>query len=425
MKATVKDLGAGRYSIEIVGKVPSGLWMRERYTQRHGNMGAARDWGRKRIEALVIGDAKPNDDRARTPGDISVTKYAARWLETRDTRTAGDDKVRLDRHVLPAIGGLAMKDVSKQHVRDLFASLKARLRSPILDDLTEEQARKLRTEERRAGKLSAATIRNTFSTLCVMFAQASADDVVPYTPCVLPPRFLPGDDSDITRPFTAAELEALLGCADIPAGRRVLYALCFFTGTRIGEAVAFGWSSISEETPLRCFSARRAYSPKRDSVGETKTGIARNVPCHPVLAAMLRLWWDEGFRRELGRAPKAGDYICPRPAGDCQRSVDVWKALQADLAALGYGRRKVHALRTSFITLLRQASVDKEIVRTMTHGRKASRDVIDRNYTIYDWSTLCDAVLKLPVGRAPGTAFLPGRSLAASKQSNQLAEITG
>jgi integrase len=423
VKAKVKDLGGGRYGIEVIGKVPSGLWMRERYTQRHDNISAAREWGRRRIEALIRGDAKPNDDRARTPGDILVSKYAAKWLETRDTRTADDDTTRLEKHVLPVIGELAMKDVSKQHIRDLFASLKARLRSPILDDLTEEQARKLRIEEKRAGKLSAATIRNTFSTLSVMFAQASADDIVPYTPCVLPPRFLPADDSDVTRPFTAAELETLLGCSDIPAGRRMLYALCFFTGTRIGEAVAFGWSSIGDESPLKCFSARRAYSPKRKAVGETKTGIARLVPCHPVLGAMLQLWWDEGFRREHRRDPKQEDYICPRVEGGCQQSVDVWKSLQRDLAALGFGHRKVHALRTSFITLMRQAGVDKEVVRTMTHGRKASRDVIDRNYTIYDWATLCAAVLKLPVGRAPGTAFLPGNPLAALKQNNQQPEI--
>ena len=100
----------------------------------------------------------------------------------------------------------------------------------------------------------------------------------------------------------------------------------------------------------------------------TKAQRPRQVPVHPVLAAILADWKLSGWARSMGRPHTADDLIAPGPGGRPWTVLTALKRFYKDLELLGLRRRHVHCTRRTFVSLCRDAGARGEILRWITHG---------------------------------------------------------
>jgi integrase len=314
---------------------------------------------------------------------LTVRDWAERWFKDRGSKIKSmkDDRSRIKKHVLPRIGSIELRQVRKADVQAVFDALR------IAHDTT--------------GKPASGTIKSIYAATKVMFNDAVAADIIPASPLFLTSQSLPSVRKKARLPYTIPEIEKILGAgaAEIPDDRKTLYAILFFFGLRFGEGAALRWSDFDRDMePLAKMDVTKAWSNSRKETGETKTGTERRAPVHPVMFYLLEQWRDVGFPALFGREPTAADLIVPSREGRARSSNHGMKRLRQDLARSGIPHlelRTQHAFRTSFISQMRVADVDKDKVRAVTHGKRSSGDVIDAFYTVWPWETLCGAVQQI------------------------------
>lgn len=322
-----------------------------------------------------------------TPSNVSVKMYSETWFEHRETTVKSflDDRSRIETHVLPHIGTIDISDIRHIHLQKIFDSLK---------------------EKHTAGTLASGTIRSIYAAVKVMFRDAavtglvnSADIFTVDGKLLLASNTLPSVTKKGTLPYKLSEVEAILQDERIPEDRRVLYALLFFCGLRFGEGAALKWGYVDwTAQPLPKLPIVESYSTRRKEVGETKTGFERYAPMHPSLESILRHWKEVGFKALFGREPTDEDYIVPSRRNKPRSSNHMLKKLKKDVKMIGLSvpaERKLHAFRASYVSVLRNFGVTRDIVGAVTHGRKSSSHILDAFYTTWDWQTLCDGVLSI------------------------------
>jgi hypothetical protein len=93
------------------------------------------------------------------------------------------------------------------------------------------------------------------------------------------------------------------------------YALEGIAALRLGEAVGLRWRHYSsEKEPLGELLIATSYNK-----GRTKTKLARRMPVHLTLAAMLAEWKLNGWPAMMDRHPTADDLIIPMPPDHAAR----------------------------------------------------------------------------------------------------------
>jgi integrase len=113
---------------------------------------------------------------------------------------------------------------------------------------------------------------NDYGTLRTLFRDALLEELVAIDPCVLPRGALPSPremSPSATRRkpsvFSREEIRLLLTDQQVPADRRVLYALLFLTGMRHGEAVGRRWRDLDSVAAKVAVNGNdtRGFRPKR------------------------------------------------------------------------------------------------------------------------------------------------------------------
>ncbi len=205
--------------------------------------------------------------------DTTLAEFADVWLERQAAeggrsgrglaaKSAEDLEWRVRRHLLPAFGGRALRQIS---VADVDAYRHTKLRE---------------------GRLSPSSINKTLSTLGAILDLACDYDLIERNPALGRRRRL-----RVGRPQRAwldrdEHIRALLDGARVlderPGGqrcfRRPLLATLTFAGLRIGEALALRWSAVDLE---------RGTIVVREA--KTDAGV-RSVNVLPVLAVELRAY---------------------------------------------------------------------------------------------------------------------------------------
>lgn len=319
------------------------------------------------------------DGSRSKPGPITVADYAERWLTARAGRgivSVADDRSRIKNHVLPTLGPMKMRDVGIPHVRDLIRALRS---NP---------------------DLAARTVLHVYSLLRIMFAEAVVDGIIPTSPCATKPGDLPSkDDKDPEwrelATYTTAEVRLIVTSPIVPVERRVQYALKSLAGLRHGEAAGLRWRDRLPAEPLPKLAVSKSYERKG-----TKTKVARPIPEHPTLTAILDRWRTEHWPRIYGREPTPDDYIVPTRTMRPVDGHDAVNAFKSDLRALGlrveageHRARGGHDLRAWFISTALEAGASIEILRRVTHTKR--KDVVS-GYTRLPWPAVCAEVAKLP-----------------------------
>lgn len=341
----------------------------------------ARDLEARRDAGLDHGEAEH--------GPVTLRRYVKTWNDEREKLGLADTantKARLERHVLPVIGDMQIADIRARHVVDLIKRL------------------------RTGGKLAPKTIYNVYANLKAVFRDAQIADLIDASPCVLT-KYQLGENVDkdpewrATALFSRDELERLISDPRVPLDRRVQYALEGIAALRLGEAVGLRWRHYDgAKEPHGQLLIATSYNK-----GRTKTKVARRMPVHPTLAAILAEWKMQGWPAMMGRIPTADDLLVPLPPEHAERrrkdrasegmrsKTYVFKRLRDDLAMLKLRHRRGHDLRRTMISLARTDGARKDILELCTHTpRKGS--AIDL-YTTFPWEALCEEVSKLNVQR--------------------------
>lgn len=381
----------------------------------------------KMRKAMAAGDAV-------NAGPLTVAGYAARWIADRKRRkitTASKEDYRFRTYVFPFIlddetvsgaktfGDLRPEKVRPRHLRNLVRHLKSQC-GPGKD------------------QLAPRTVRHIYGALRTMFGDMVGDELLDANPCTLKKGELPKKvDKDPAwrgrAVFTRDEVELLISDERVPEENRMLYAILFLAGMRIGEVAARRWADYDPKArPLGRLVVPTSWSRQQKRIKGLKTEVPREVPVHPTLAKALAVWKLSGFERYMGRAPRSEDLLVPSPTGGYLDDTVVLERLGRDLETLGLRRRTTHNTRRTFISIARADGANKDVIKSMTHG--AQGDQVD-DYTTFPWATLCEAILKIQVslleGRVLALPMVSGASIGPSGhllqsllQSKMKTEIT-
>lgn len=319
---------------------------------------------------------------------ITVEDYVTKsWIPFRErskVKSAHDEKQRLRDHVLPVIGHKFLREVTR---KDMVQLVNHFMDTPSA-----------KTQELPAPR----TVHRVYEDVRTMYAHAvEVDEIVPATPCTLKVRrgeLPPKEDKDprwrASALFERIEVETLLSDEEIPFQRRMIYALMFLTGSRIGEVAGVLWRDYTPGMkPLGRILVATQYGGER-----TKTRAVRTVPVHPVLASMLAAWKLQGFPELFGGPPRPDDFIVPRMSsikGVASRelhqySSKVWEDLQRHLEKHGFRRRRTHDARRTLITLAQSDGADERWLNWITHG--PSKGNMMHAYTSPPWEKLCEQI---------------------------------
>lgn len=259
----------------------------------------------------------------------------------------------------------------------------------------------LRSAKGRRGKAkdkayAPMTIHRSYGVLRACFRAAVRDGVVLSNPCTLttledelPPR----DDADSewrdSAVFEKSEIVLLISDERVPEHRRVLYALTFYCGLRLGEAAARKWGDYNvHKEPLGLMYVATQHEGRK-----LKVDKPREVPVHPDLARILAAW-KERYALHYGDEATADAHIVRNTVGKRFQPTGVLNGLLRDLAKLGLRRRRVHDLRRSLITHAIDDGARGEILRFITHGRP--KGVFDQ-YKSPSWKARCEQIVCLRI----------------------------
>lgn len=339
------------------------------------------------------------------PNELTLRDWIKVWLPRR--REAGQDwrkdRGRLERHILPELGGTALSAIAVAQVADLV--------------------HELRFEKKLAGR----TVRNIYSVLAAAMRDASIAGKIQHSPCVLTEVQLgPIVDKDPEwrsgALFTREEAEAMISDPRIPLDRQLVYGFGLLAGLRPGEAAALRWRHYDATCePLGRLTVATAYSTTYSKTKRTKTQAVRSVPVHPALAELLAAWRDSGLT-----PTGPDDLIIPLPAevkrtkrtGERFRGWDYsgrkWR--DVDLPALGWRPRSVYDTKSTFITLILEDGADRDVIRERVTHTKRRRDAFDGYDRGERWEQTCREVAKLRIRRRV-TTMLPNRETPSSSDT--------
>jgi len=310
------------------------------------------------------------------------------------------------KHVLPSLGAMMLAEVRPKHLAEWVHTL------------------------RPMTTLAPHTVRNVYGLVGAMFRDAAVAGHVENDPAILTKTQLGEDDGSEggAGRYTREQFALMIGSAELPEHARVFAALGGLAGLRLGAIAGLRWGDLdTTAAPLWRLTSSRTYDGK-----PTKTGKASRVPVHPVLAEMLGAW-RHGWGQMFGRAPTAEDPIVPRAPGKWREAAgaphtektggDLMDTILATLA-IPAAPMKVHALRSTFISMALEDGANDRLVERITHTPGKTRRAFDRYDRADYWPQLCAEVSKLAITPNPGGRVI-GRSTVHSTVLGSARKDTG
>ena len=341
--AKLKKRDDGRYQKNIiVGIKPNGKYIRKSVYAKTV----------KELDAKVLELTNEiNAGVAVWQSDITFAQLAKIWLEQYHPMETENWKYKetttLNRHLLPTLGGMHVKDLKQVHLQCIISNLATK------GYATGTMKKIKQTAERimRVAVDSDLIVKNPFSGIKIPYVEPEA-----------------------RRALTESEIDLIThnwrGTRMGPAAMIMLYA-----GLRIGEVLALEWKDIDFNERTITVSKARAVLKNQPHIKKpkTKAGI-RVIPMPEVLYEAL---WS--VRRKQG-------LVCPNTKGTVMSGVsqkNAWTAFLNHLnkcagGAYGAGPKKpvrviehitAHMLRHTYATMLFDAGVDiKSAQRFLGHA---------------------------------------------------------
>ncbi len=247
----------------------------------------------------------------------TVTEYSERWVAYRKAQkraAAPDDLSRLRNHILPVLGTLPIRSVSREVVEDFVTALDRRV---------------------QAGALSWKMAGHIWGTLRSML-----DDATRAKDRAVRAGLETSPIADVRGPERGAkimrtvlrvdEFVSLVSCPEVPLARAQAYAVATYLCLRAGELAALDWQAVHLDGSKPYVEVHRSIDRKRrpKSEGATKGKRGRLVPVPPALVPLL-----EALRGEKARGPVMTRLARPGAAAEL---------LRLDLRCAGVLRSTLH-----------------------------------------------------------------------------------
>jgi integrase len=245
--------------------------------------------GKRKLVRFDLGTT-PDDARALAPilaqrardavddeAGITVSEYAERWHEWRESRGLGcveNDRGVLARHVLPTVGALEMAAVTRDDLKRLVSLLDATVKRGFTVD---------ENEKRRP--FGWKTAMNAWAVVRALFRDARGAKRVDL--CVREDNPAEGVAGPDTGPRKAkvylwpSEFGALVSCDRVPHAWRRMFAITTYLYARAGEVNALQWEDLDLDRGV--VHIHHSVDRNSGAVKSTKTREARRVPIEPEL----------------------------------------------------------------------------------------------------------------------------------------------
>ncbi len=266
------------------------------------------------------------------PASPTLAEYATAWLEhirqVRKPNTARDYAKRLGQWILPALGALPLRSITRDKVRAFV------------------------TEQLTRG-LAPKTVANTVRVLSSVLSQALEDGLVSTNVALKPGRFLPGiSKRRKVNPLTREEVSAFLRTIQRHAPRYYPLFLCAVrTGLRLGELLALQWGDLDLRS--RYLLVQRSWS--HGHLTTPKSGEVRRVDLSQALTRTLKdLYTERELEAAATGAAMSPWVFCSETGGLLDPDNLRHRVFYPALRAAGLRQIRIHDLRHTFASLLLQ-----------------------------------------------------------------------
>lgn len=375
----------------------------------------AKAWANRAVRDYENGGWDPEAPKPEDATVPSVAEWSLRWIKTQQHRTAKDEEGYIKNHLVGStLGAMRVDRVTPGDVAEWVEWLCTR-------------------PSRRDNKpIAPRYVRSIYDVVRRAFARAKSKRIITVSPCdedaakALP---VVADKDPTARQgwrLSRAEVHSLLFDERVPHDRRVLYAVSFMTGCRIGEAAALRWQDYETDAPcLGRLTIAVAYNRRTKTIERTKTGAVKYAPVHPTLRDVLAAWRREGWSRHQGKTPKDEDFIVPSKLHKPRGVYGTNEAFRRDCAKLGIRVRHQHCTRHTFVSLACDDGGREELLKRVTHAKPKEAFSL---YNHTGWESVCVEVGKLRIGPIGETGKLPlyasGKAMELSHGSVANNEIT-
>ena len=318
--------------------------------------------------------------------DQTLEDYANQWGKTRKARlkpsAALAYEADLGKHILPFLGHMACKDITRGAVEAWVVwaesrTMKRQRRRPTLDP----KGKVVRIGNRQLTNVveeyeepyAHATLHKWWQCLKTMLSDMAADLNLPNaTTRVRPPERPQQAPKREQRTVETADLAVLLEAARIHASDRYTeIAVLALSGMRSGELYALKWDCV--DTEKLEIVVKRSISLKV-LTETTKTKAQRTVPMHPLVAELLKKHHKEQMKERLAKQMKQEQQddkpdlglVFPSEKGTPRTPNTLQKAFKAITKATGIQvKLGPQVLRRSMNSNLVRQAVDRLTVRAI------------------------------------------------------------
>lgn len=273
-------------------------------------------------------------------------------------------------------------------------------RKKPLESITPQHVREWKESLQDAGR-AGKTVLSYVKDLGAIYRAAMREGIVSFNPCGTTIADTDTGDSQERKPFTPAEVAALVTAAPSEEWRGLILTAAF-TGLRLGDAARLSWSSVDLDAKRITLIPSKTKRKKREVRIPIQPDLlayfeaapvaddSPDAPVFPKLAATPVNTANGLSASFAGIMAKAGV-----DRGNPSRVIEEGQAKGA--GRITY-ERGFHSLRHTFTTWLRSAGVSEEDRMALTgHSTRDSHAI----YSHTDEAALRDAIDKLPSLKTP------------------------
>ena len=294
-------------------------------------------------------------------GDF-CTEYLEIIRSTLSPATVAFYQREIERHIVPALGHLRLRDITPAHVQKYIQQLAALPKTDRSGKATSDYE-----------NISPSTVRRYLTVLQSIFKQAVKLGLISDSPAKTERLTIPKVLQPKIEIFSKAEAAAMLAALESePLQFQTLIQLAIFTGARRGELVALKFSDVDfenkkitiERSAIKLKGHKTGTKPPKDY--ETRT-VSINDSC----LELLRLLRAEKYEiaKRIGDKWRGGNWIFTTWDGSIMNPQTPTKQFEKFLQRNGLRHRKFHSLRHTSATLLLYGGINiKQVQSRLGHG---------------------------------------------------------
>ena len=281
-------------------------------------------------------------------GDYTVAEWCRLWYETYSKpnlrfSTADSYKTILEKHIIPAIGGIKLRQLTALHIQQMYNHSK-------------EQGRVKRWEKTTDFSLANSTVRRIHMVLNSCLQQAKKERIISYNPCesCRVPKLEKKEMTIIPLEKVGAYLQAAEQYGVLP-----IFYLELTSGLRRGELLGLQWSDLDQENQL--ITVNKQLSKINGELVLTTPKTQNSIRKVAVPRQTVELLIAEHEKHPdsplMFASPRTGSYWSPDAIGHVHKKLLAMAEIDSSV--------RFHDLRHTFATLAMQSGVDVKTLASM------------------------------------------------------------